>query len=253
MTIFRWLAGSALALAASLAAPLAAQETAPTAREVVERGVAAHGGDLWLEPGTLILIGEATFYSPDSANPRTHADDYRMWREMGENRDSAHGADGKVRITAKSGDRIIFEVGYDGETTWNERGIVPKAEADAFWASNFGFGIVRSALRDGFTLERAPRRDMLGREVDLVRIIDPQGAATLFGFDAESGFIRYLAFDTPRGFHERLYDDFVRLDNGWVQARRVTLLYDGVMANSVLWTETRVGEPIPSGLFEAPR
>ncbi|MHA7819795.1 MAG: hypothetical protein ACX930_09140 [Erythrobacter sp.] len=233
-----------------IGAPLSAEQVSP--REVVERGVAAHGGDLWLEPGTLILIGEATFYSADATAPRIHADDYRMWREMGADRQSAHGADGKVRITATSGERVIFEVGYDGETTWNERGIVPKEQADAFWASNFGFGIIRSALREGFTLESAPRRDVLGREVDLVRIIDPQGAATLFGFDMERGFIRYLAFDTPRGFHERLYDDFVKLENGWVQARRVTLLYDGVMANTVLWTETRVGEPIDAALFAPP-
>lgn len=248
----RWLARLALVFSALLVAPLAAEDDVLTAREVVERGVAAHGGDLWLEPGTLILVGEATFYSADNATPPTHADYYRMWREMGANRESAHGADGKVRITAKAGERVIFEVGYDGETTWNERGVVPKAEADAFWASNFGFGIVRSALRDGFTLERAPRRNVLGRAVDLVRIIDPQGATTLFGFDVESGFIRYLAFDTPRGFHERLYDDFVKLENGWVQARRVTLLYDGVMANTVLWTETRVGEAIDPAMFAVP-
>lgn len=245
---FRWLAPTALVIAA----PIAADDHTRTAREVVERGVAAHGGDLWLDPATLILSGEATFYSSDANTPRTHADDYRMWREMSADRQSAHGADGKVRITAKSGERVIFEVGYDGETTWNERGIVPKEQADAFWASNFGFGIIRSALRDGFTLENAPRRDVLGNEVELVRIIDPQGAATLFGFDAQSGFIRYLAFDTPRGFHERLYDDFVKLENGWVQARRVTLLYDGVMANTVLWTETRVGEPIDAALFAPP-
>lgn len=231
-----------------MSAPSSAETPAP--RAIVERAVAAHGGDLWLEPGTLVLTGEATFYLPDSAKPRIHADDYRMWREMGEDRQSAHGADGKVRITAKSGDRIIFEVGYDGETTWNERGIVPKAEADAFWANNFGFGIIRSALREGFALERAPGREVFGHEVDLVRIIDPQGSQTLFGFDAESGFIRYLAFDTPRGFHERHYDDFVRLENGWVQARRVTLFYDGVMANTVLWTQTNVGEPIDPALFE---
>jgi hypothetical protein len=75
---------------------------------------------------------------------------------------------------------------------------------------------------------------------------------TLFGFDAESGFVTYMAFKAPRGFHERLYSDFVRLANGWVQARRVTLLYDGVIANSVFWSETRVNGPIDPAVFQPP-
>ena len=222
-------------------------------RAIVERGVAAHGGEVWLTPGTLVLAGHAEFYDPKTGDVRSRADDYRMWREFSGDRQSAHGAEGKVRIIARSGERLIFEVGYDGETTWTERGITPKAEADAYWASNFGFGIIRSALKEGFTLERAPSRDIGGHVVDLVRVIDPQGSATLFGFDRESGFIRYLAFDTPRGFHERYYDDFIRLpETGWVQAREVTLFYDGVKNNTVFWREVEVGEPIAPATFSPP-
>lgn len=130
---------------------------------------------------------------------------------------------------------------------------MPKEQADAYWATNFGFGIIRSALHEGFTIQRAPSREIGGHPVDLIRLIDPQGQPTLFGFDTQSGFIRYMAFATPRGFHERLYDDFVRLpDSGWVQAREVTLLYDGIKANTVYWREARVGEPIDPALFAYP-
>lgn len=250
--VLRRLVGLVAALACALAAPVAAEDAAPTPRQIVEAGVAAHGGALWLEPGTLYLAGTATFYAPDSAAPRSHADDYRMWRVLDPDRVSAHGADGKVRITAKSGERLLFEVGYNGAVTWNERGLVPQAEADAFWASNFGFGIIRSALAEGFTLEHVPPRSLEGALIDLVRVIDPQGQATLFGFDRESRFIRYMAFRSPRGWHERHYGDFVRLENGWVQAREVTLYYDGVKNNTVFWRETRVGEPIAAGLFDPP-
>lgn len=250
--VLRRLVGLVAALACALAAPVAAEEAVPTPRQIVEAGVAAHGGALWLEPGTLYLAGTATFYAPDSAAPRSHADDYRMWRVLDPDRVSAHGADGKVRIIAKSGERLLFEVGYNGAVTWNERGLVPQAEADAFWASNFGFGIIRSALAEGFTLEHVPPRSLEGAMIDLVRVIDPQGQATLFGFDRESRFIRYMAFRSPRGWHERHYGDFVRLENGWVQAREVTLYYDGVKNNTVFWRETRVGEPIPAGLFDPP-
>lgn len=241
-------------LAALLALLLAQTATAeePRPRAIIEAGVAAHGGEAWLNPRTLYLAGTATFYAPDGTAPRSTADDYRMWRMMDEGRTSAHGADGKVRITARNGARLLFEVGYNGEVTWNERGLVPKAEADAFWASNFGFGIIRSALADGFTLQHAPPREFKGRMVDLVRVIDPAGQETLFGFDRESRFIRYMAFRSPRGWHERHYDDFIRLMSGWVQAREVTLYYDGIKNNTVFWRETRVGDPIDASLFDPP-
>ena len=98
------------------AVPLQAQSSDPAARAVVERAVAAHGGDLWLEPATLELVGTATFSDPATGAVRSEADDYRMWRTFEEGRTAAHEASGKVRIIARSDDKMIFEVGYDGET-----------------------------------------------------------------------------------------------------------------------------------------
>jgi hypothetical protein len=248
----RWIITGLVGLLCLAAGPLQAQPSDPAARAVVERAVAAHGGELWLKPQTLELAGSATFYDPETGAVRSQADDYRMWRTFEEGRTAAHEASGKVRIIARSAGRLLFEVGFDGETTWTERGIMPRAEADAYWASNFGFGIIRSALEEGFTLSSATPRDIGGRRTNMVRIRDPRGMQTLFGFDAESGLVTYMAFVSPRGFHERLYDDFVRLENGWVQARRVTLLYDGVIANTVFWRETRVNGALDPALFQAP-
>jgi hypothetical protein len=250
--VMRWIIAGLVGLLYLAAGPLQAQPSDPAARAVVERAVAAHGGDIWLEPATLELVGTATFYDPATGAVRSEADDYRMWRTFEEGRTAAHEASGKVRIIARSAGRLLFEVGFDGETTWTERGIMPRAEADAYWASNFGFGIIRSALEEGFALSSAPPRDIGGRLTAIVRIVDPKGAQTLFGFDKESGFVTYMAFVTPRGFHERFYGDFVRLENGWVQARRVTLAYDGVIANTVFWRETRVGAPLDPALFTPP-
>jgi len=248
--MLRTLVASVVAVT-TVAVPATAQE-AQTPRQVIERAIEAHGGEVWLEPGTLHLSGSATFYDGETGAVRSRSDDYRMWREMDPDRRQSHGASGKVRIIAKAGERVIFEVGYDGETTWTQSGIMPKDQADAYWATNFGFGVVRQALKDGFSLSFAPPRDIRGRATHLVRITDPQGQGTLFGFDRESGFITYLAFDTPRGFHERLYADFVKLENGWVQARNVTLLYDGVMSNTVFWSETKVGDAIDPVTFTPP-
>ncbi|KWV90769.1 hypothetical protein [Erythrobacter sp. YT30] len=243
----------AILLALSVLTPLSAQEE-PTAREVVARGLDAHGGDVFLDPKTLQLTGTATFFDPATGRARSTADDYRMWREFDRGRKEAHGADGKVRIIARQGDQVLFEVGYDGATTWTQDGIMPKEKADAYWASNFGFGIIRSALDDGFTLSFAPDRNVGGHPVSLIRITDPGGQETLFGFDKQSGFIRYMAFDSSRGFHERIYDDFMALpESGWVQARSVTLLYDGIVSNTVTWQQARIGEAIDPAIFTPPQ
>ena len=239
----------AVVVTASSAA--AAEETA---RSIVEQAVEVAGGELWLSPSTLILEGGADFYSQSQPGPVRRVDDYRMWRAMDTNRSAAHAADGKVRITARMQGKLLFEVGYDGATTWNEKGIVPKAEADKFWAENFGFGIIRQALKDGFTLERAPDRDIGGHALKMVRVIDRQGTATLFGIDAASHFIRYMGFATPRGWHERVYDDFIMGQNPrWLQARTVTLFYNGVRQNTVHWQRFTVGSAISDDLFAPPR
>jgi hypothetical protein len=222
-------------------------------RAVLTRAIEVAGGEAWLSPGSLILEGTAEFYAPDKAAPVSRADDYRMWRKMDPNRASAHAADGKVRILAQSGGRRLFEVGFDGATTWNEKGVVPEVEAAAFWSANFGFGIIRHALNDGFRLECAPERSVGGHPVDLVRVIDPNGQPTLFGIDRERGYIRYMGFATPRGWHERTYDDFVRLKRpNWLQAREVTLFYNGVRANTVRWRKVVVGAPIDDAVFAPP-
>lgn len=234
--------------------PAAAQEPAgELARAIIERAVQVAGGDAWLSPTTLILEGSADFYSPAQPGPVRHVDDYRMWRAMDANRSVAHAADGKVRISAKVKGATLFEVGHDGTTSWNDKGIVPKAEADRYWAENFGFGIIRQALKGGFTLQRAPDRDVGGHALKMVRVIDPGGSATLFGIDAASHFIRYMGFSTPRGWHERIYDDFVMGQNPkWLQAREVTLFFDGVRQNTVHWRRFTVGSPIPDAVFTPP-
>lgn len=231
-----------------------AAEPSRQARDIVARAVEAHGGETWLAPGTLVLAGEAEFFAADREERVSRIDDYRMWREMNANRDSAHGADGKVRIDARASGALIFAVGYDGHSTWTDKGVMPAAEAEAYWASNFGFGIIRAALDKKLRMERAPNRDVAGHLVDMVRIYDAGGEATLFGFDRESHFIRYMAFQSPRGWHERQYDDFIRLtDKNWVQARQVTLFYNGVMVNRVHWRTVEIGVPIDPKHFEFDR
>jgi hypothetical protein len=62
-----------------------------------------------------------------------------------------------------------------------------------------------------------------------------------------------MAFMTPRGWHERHYDNFIRLKNpNWLQARTVTLLYNGIRANTVYWDSVKVNGTIAPEIFKAP-
>ncbi len=243
------------AMVVMLAAAAAQVAPAPTldGPAILARATEAAGGEGWAKARTLMLAGSAVFYGPTGAEPRSRADDYRMWRVYDPDRAAAHTAEGKVRIIARAGDRVLFTVGFDGETTWNERGIVPNAEADRYWASNFGFGIIRHAAEPGFKAERVPDDRVDGRPVYMVRLTDPKGGVTLFGVDQRSYAIRSMGFMTPRGWHVRHYDDFVRLTRpDWLQARKVTLYYNGVKANEVTWRDTVVNGPIDPALFAPP-
>jgi hypothetical protein len=81
----------------------------------------------------------------------------------------------------------------------------------------------------------------------------PQGGITLFGTDPRSYAIRSIGFATPRGWHERHYDPFVQQDNpAWLQAREITLLYNGVKSNTVTWQSWDIDGPIDASLFTPP-
>lgn len=231
--------------------PVLAEE--PDGSQILAMAREAAGGDGWANAKSLTLSGTAIFYGSNGHKPRSIASDYRMWRIFDPDRDIAHGADGKVRIIAKNDEKTLFEVGFDGETTWTERGITPKAEADKFWASNFGFGIIRQADKPGFVATRLPDDSIAGHALYMVELTDPKGGKTLFGIDQKGGMIRKMGFRTPRGWHVRTYGDFVTLDNPrWLQARHVTLYYDGRKSNEVFWKNTVVNSEIDAAVFTPP-
>jgi hypothetical protein len=83
-----------------------------------------------------------------------------------------------------------------------------------------------------------------------VRVIDPSGQATLFGIDQQDYSIRSAAWQSPRGWHQRLYSDFYRIgDRGFLQPGRVRHYYEGVKSVDIRWTSAEIGTPIPAGTF----
>ena len=248
------LASYFLALLGMFIVPTAASHDVPlNGDQILALAREAAGGDGWAHASSLELSGTAIFYGNAGSIPRSRSDNYRMWRVFDRNRKSAHGPDGKVRIIAKSGSKVLFEVGFDGKITWTDKGIVPKAEADKYWSNSFGFGIVRQAGKPGFVATRLPDDNVDGHSVYMVELTDSEGGKTLFGVDQQTHAIRKVGFRTPRGWHERTYDDFVELKNPrWLQAQHVTLYYDGRKSNEVFWHEIKVNKPIGESVFRVP-
>jgi hypothetical protein len=222
-------------------------------RTILARATEAAGGDDWANARTLLLKGKAVFWGNVGAVPKSAPDHYIMYREFDPNRVAAHGAEGKLRIIVADKGKLLWTVGYDGETTWTEKGVVPKADADQMWASNFGFGIIRHALKPGFVAERLPDDQVAGHPAFMVRLTDPSGSVSLFGIDRQSFAVRMVGFSTPRGWHVRTYDGFFHPKSmpRWLQAKTVTLYYNGVKQNEIHWTSAEINPQIRPETFSA--
>lgn len=246
-----------LALALPVAAvPLAAaaRTVQPlTARQIIERATAAAGGEVWRRPQTLFLAGSAIFWPDGTEASRVVNERHEMWRVYPQESPLAHVANGKVRIDGWRGGKLLFQQSFDGVQSYTMAGPTGGAADSREWRENFGFGIIRYALDEGSKLERLPDDLVDGAPAYMVRVTSSGGDSTLFGIGMRNFYILKAGFSTPRGWHERLYADFVKdRRTGWLQPRRVRLLYNGVKQNEILWTRFEVGRPMPDALFVLP-
>lgn len=214
----------------------------------------AAGGDAFVNPGSLFLSGHNIIYGRDGSAQTW--DNYAMWRVFADEKADAHIANGKVRIEAWTGSKLVMLLSYDGEATYNKSGRMEDQSANAMWSNNFGFGAIRNALDEGWTQARRSDRTIDGKPAYMVQLTDPAGGTTLFGIDRSSYQILYVGFDTPRGWHERRYSDyFSKPGTPWQQAGRVRLYYDGILANQAVWTDFQLGVSYAADTFivtEAP-
>lgn len=210
----------------------------------------AAGGEVWKRPLTLHLRGRAELWQNGLAEAHSVADHYEMWREFPSWNAAAHQANGKVRIDARQGTRVLFQQSFDGEHSYNQNGRIDGAAASREWSEAFGFGIIRFALDEGFRLQLMADDLVDAQPCRVVKVIDPSGTETVFAIDRDSAAIRRVGFDTPRGWHERIYSDFRWLDDpGFQQPMRVRLYYQGVKTNDIQWQEARVNQPIDAAVF----
>lgn len=218
-----------------------------TAQTIMEKAHQKAGGDFWRKPKSLTLKGHAIFYDSDTSYKNER---HNMWRVFAATKEEAHVANGKVRIESFRAGKPIFVITYDGENTYDLNGKQEKSAADKRWASNFGYGVIRHALDEGYRLEKVADDTVKKEIVYTIKVIDPNQGETFFGIGKESFKIVKVAFQTPRGWHQRIYSQFFsKPEYTWLQAGRVELYYEDKMSNEVFWEDFAVNEVLPDSLF----
>ncbi len=227
---------------------LAAPAQQPTALEIAKKTIAASGGDAWRNPKTLELSGTATLYWGEKSYAMTT---YHMWRVFPGSNDNARSANGKVRFDAFAGVKMFFRIAYDGANTAQFLSDEAKTHEELLrWGNNFGFSIFRYVENEGFSVIRLPDDKIDDHPVYLIKIIDPKKSETIFGIDKRSFFIRYAAFRTPIGFHQRIYDQFKWHKNPrFIQPQGLRIFNDGVKIADVFWADFKVNQPIADSVF----
>lgn len=218
-----------------------------TAAQIMQKAHEKAGGAFWQKPKSLSMKGHAVFYRDGKASKH---ETHNMWRVFESTKDDAHVANGKVRIESFKDSIPVFVVTFDGTNTYDLRGKQDPSDADARWASNFGYGAIRHALDDGYTLKLVADDTVKTRPAYTIKVVDPNKGETFFGIDKEDFKIVKVAFQTPRGWHHREYSEFFSKEEySWLQSGRVELFYDGTLANEVFWTDFEVNEELADALF----
>ncbi len=218
-----------------------------TATDIMEKAHQKAGGDFWKRPESLTLKGYGLFY--ENGTPLKN-ETHNMWRVFEDEKSDAHKANGKVRIESFRNGKPFFVVTYDGQNTYDLRGKQEASAADKRWASNFGYGVIRHALDEGYILRKEVDDTINSQAVYRIKVIDKNKGETFFGIAKDDFKIVKVAFNTPRGWHERIYSNFFeKKQYSWLQSGRVQLYYNKKIANEIFWEDFEVNEQLPDSLF----
>jgi len=215
---------------------------------IVRAAHEASGGEAWVRPQTLYLSGVSVFFNGAGAVVN---DQHEMWRVYPTAKGDAHAADGRVRIRSQRAGAVVFDIAFDGRYTYSN-GQRQEEPADSNrWASNFGFGVIRHALDEGYSVARLADDWVDGHPTYTIRVTDPAGGETIFGIDRDNHAIRMVGFQTPRGWHHRVYSEFYRNPGvSWQQPGLVRLYYNGVKQNEVRWISFQVNAAMDAEIFQ---
>jgi len=218
-----------------------------TAEELLQKAHAKAGGDFWKNPKSLTLKGHANFFQGDDT---LHNEIHNMWRVYATKKEDAHVANGKVKIESiRNGEPKIL-LSYDGYNTYDLDGKKEKSAADNMWSSAFGYGAIRHVFDEGYSVSTSGEDMVKNQNTVTVKVVDPNKGETFFDITLGDFKIVKVAFDTPRGWHHRLYSNFFEKEEyTWLQSGLVELFYNDIKTNEVIWEDFEVNESLPDSLF----
>lgn len=239
-----------VAIAISILACKHGQETMSKELSAIEIMQNAHntaGGASWQQPETLTLTGHANFYTNEDT---LHNEVHNMWRVFESKKNDAHLASGKVKIESIRDGKHVILLSYDGHNTYDLNGKKEKSEADQMWSSNFGYGVIRHVFDEGYQLTIENEDIVNGVNTHTIKVTDPKQGTTFFDITQDDFKIVKVAFDTPRGWHHRLYSNFFKKEEySWLQAGKVELFYNNKIANEVIWTDFDINKNLTDSMF----
>lgn len=174
-----------------------------------------------------------------------------MWRVFPENNDNGRNANGKVRFDAFDGVNKFFQLTFDGKNTIQYLSEDAKANEETLkWSNNFGFSIFRFIESDGFSVSKL-LEDMVDRfPCYFIKITDAKKSETIFRIDKKTFRIRLAEFDTPLGFHQRIYSDFKwHKRPKFLQPRKLRIFNDGIKTAEIFWKDFIINQPIADDVF----
>lgn len=233
------------------------KRTAYSAATILKMVTAANGGDTWQQPQTLQLNGTAIwtpFGKTDSTN-KIYFDDYAMYRVFPTDNDAARKANGKIRFDARYGDILYMQLIFDSAVSRNFLSERAKPYQKYFaWSNNFGFSIIRFALRDSFVIQKLTSDQVEGFDCYVVQVTDPKKMVTTFWIDQKTFYIRSVGFVTDLGWHQRIYSNFKKIqlpsNRFFVQPGRLRIYFEGIKWMDIDWQKAKVSEAIADKVFQ---
>lgn len=218
--------------------------------ELINKVIEAAGGEVWRRPKSLQLSGKAIFTPWGKLEEHLELDTYKMYRIFPQKNRAAHHANEKVCFEAAHGEQLFFLLKFDGLYSEMKMGETAQPYAQHFrWSNNFGFGIIRFADQKDFRMTELPSDQVEGHDCHLIQVKDPQAHETLFAIDKKHFFIRRVAFNTSIGYHHRIYSDFQKAPNGFLQPCHVRIYYDDIKWVDIQWDSYLVNEEVDDTIF----
>ncbi|MEM9686004.1 MAG: hypothetical protein AAF934_03680 [Bacteroidota bacterium] len=221
-----------------------------TVKHIIQKTIAAHGGAVWKHPETLQLNGSAVMYPENGTE--IILDTYAMWRVFPKTNTHARKANGKVALLAMSGAEVFFDLRFDGSASRFLLSDQAKKFQDHFkWTNNFGFGIIRFALDRNLECTLTDSYHFGTVPCHYIVIKDASGQETIFGIRKEDFRILYMGFDTPLGFHLRVYGHFKSYpETAFLMPLSLCIYYDNVRWFDVRWHDFVLNRSIAPKVFE---